>query len=198
MSSVSSVGTSAVDLYQWLSQITQQSPTTTPVSNATSASDPDAAAEAQGSNTANGTRHAGGHHHHHGFASKVESAVTTALQSAPSGSDPNQVIKDAITQALQGGQSGGKTGKAGNDGDADDQAGASTASSTSASGTTSANGSTSGSSFTQLLASYGVNAQQFQQDLQSALASQLTGGSGVDFATLFKSFPPGSMFQATA
>jgi len=199
MSSISSVGTNSVNLFQWLSQIGQQPSATTQAANAvTTAQDPNAASVGQDPTVpTSGAGQASGHHHHHGFASKVESAVTTALQSAPSGSDPNQVIKDAITQALQAGKSGGKSG---NDGDASDPSGAGGIAGTTATGTSSVNGSSNSNSFVQLLQSYGINAQQFQQDLQSALSSQQTGGSGgsgVDFATLFKSFPPGSMFQAT-
>ena len=47
--------------------------------------------------------------------------------------------------------------------------------------------------FSQTLQSAGVDPQQFQQDLQAALQnSNGTSSSGFDFATLFRSFPPGS------
>ena len=118
---------------------------------------------------AGGAQGTSGHHHHHGggFAKKIESAVTTALEIAPAGSDPNQIIKDAIAQ---GGRSRptrhrrrwhcrwpefphGQLLRLG--------------------GTTldtlgSANGNTL---FSQLLQSDGVTSQQFQQDFQAALAA---------------------------
>ena len=57
------------------------------------------------------------------------------------------------------------------------------------------------SSFNQLLQSYGVDPQQFGQDLQSALSGAQggsgSGGTTVDFATLFQSFPPGSAIETT-
>lgn len=237
MSSVSGVGNNS--LYQWLQALTGNSSTS--AISSTSSTPAQGAAQDPFQALA-GISGGGGHHHHHGgFAQKIESAVTTALQNAPSGSDPNQVIKDAITQALQAGKPGA-TGAAGNDGDGDDQDGVAN-SSTSGSSTLSALSNASGNAFTQLLQSvgvtgqqfqqdfqsalatagtasggstvsgissasdaafsqllqsYGVSSQQFQQDLQSALAGGSTGSStnGINFATLFKSFPPGSFIQA--
>ena len=191
MSSISSVSTNGVDLYQWLSQIGQQ-PSSNQQDAVVAAQNVDGTPAAQNPAASSDETTQTHHHHHHGFSSKIESAVTAALQSAPSGSDPNQVVKDAIAQALQAGKPADPS--SGDAFNARDQSGAGGA----AAATGTVNGSSNSNTFVQLLSSYGINAQQFQQDVQDALSGQQTNGSGVDFATLFKSFPPGTLFQTTA
>jgi hypothetical protein len=183
MSAVSSAG-SSTDLYQLLQSLnnTTNDPTTASLIAAnTSPTDPSDPTDSSSTDATDSTGEAGsGHHkHHHGISPKIESAVTSALQSAPPGSDPNDVVKSAITQALQGGTAAGGS-QSGAGGTAD---GAGSPSSDQS------------AAFSQLLQSYGINAQQFQQDLQSAVQG---GSNGTpDFATLFKSFPPGSAIEAT-
>ena len=185
MSAISS--STGPDLYQWLQQVgLQPSTSASPNPVATAATQAQNALsnpqDPNATDTASATPHHHGHHQHQNAAGKIESAVTSALQSAPDGSDPNQIIKDAITKALQSGNS--QSNNANNPSPT----------------TTNTNGSnTSGTSdpFTQLLQSHGINPQQFQQDLQDALSTQSSGGSSVDFATLFKNFAPGSLLQTT-
>ena len=113
MSSISSAGGSS--LTQWLQQISAQSPNGT-ASAATTASalagtqDSDGDNDGSGSAPAGAAQGSGRHHGHHGFAAKIESAVTSALSSAPAGSDPNQVIQDALKQLLGGDTTQSSTG----------------------------------------------------------------------------------------
>lgn len=184
MSSVSSVSGSA-DLYTVLQQINGQSTTST---DNTSATDPTQAAQ-----QTQGSKHA---HKHHGggkggLSSQVESAVTSALQDAQPGDDPNTLIQNAIAAALKKAQEGGAASVQG-DGDAD--AGATTQGTGPQSGQ---GGAVSQSDFESLLKSNGVDPKQFQQDFQAAVQSVQQGGS-VDFASLFQSFPAGSAVDTVA
>ncbi len=131
-----------------------------------------------------------GHHHHHGggkggaLFNQLQSAVTSALESAQADgtdSDPNQIIQNTINKVLSG-QQNGSTGT--------------TTSATDASAPTTTS-TTSKAAFQQLLASNGIDAQQFQQDFQAAIQEAQNGGS-TDASGIFSSFPPGSAVDTTA
>jgi len=131
---------------------------------------------------------AGRYHHHHGGQAfgQIQSAVTTALQSAQANgsADPNQIIQDAIEKVLQGGagsQSAGTAEQAATS-DADGDANAAP---TSQAGTTDTNSQT----FFQMLQSLGVDPAQFHKDFLAAV--QAAQGGQVDPGTAFQSFPPG-------
>jgi hypothetical protein len=169
MSSISSTGTNPNDPYYTLLQQLngQNAAGSSAASNSASvdALDPptdDATASAASAEAHEGRRR-------HGLSGQIESAVSGALQSAAPGTNPNQTIQNAIEKALKNGVEQGAT-----------QTGATATA-------------TPQSTFAQTLQSAGVDPQQFQQDLQAALQnSNGTSSSGFDFATLFRSFPPGS------
>jgi hypothetical protein len=107
---------------------------------------------------------------------KLEKAVSDALQSVKSSSqaDPNKAIQDALTKIFKSGPA------AGDEDNADDS---------------SASATNAGQSFSDILASFGVTASQFQNDVQAAV--QKAGPSGqVSAAALFKSFSTGSTLDA--
>jgi hypothetical protein len=128
---------------------------------------------------------------------QIQSAVTSALQSAQSSAstnNPNQVIQNAITQIFKSKQNNangqsGQTSVSGNDPDGDGD--------TDTPGVADNDGSTTQSAFAQLLQSNGVNAQQFQQDFLSAVQSAQNGGSS-DASSVFSTFPPGSLVDTLA
>ena len=133
-----------------------------------------------------------------GFFKQLQDAVTGALGSTSNTTDPNTLIQAAIKQ-LFAGQSPSTSSTTGNtaapttdrDGDSDG--------STSASDSTdSTNAAAPQSAFSQLLNSFGVSSQQFQQDVQTALQSSSSNGGAVDVSKLFKSFPPGSVIDTLA
>jgi hypothetical protein len=138
-----------------------------------------------------------GHHHHHhhhgggggGSFSKIEQAVTSALQTAQEDgtADPNTIIKDAITKVLQGssqGTSASTTPATATDTDADTNAGATDQAASGSQG------------FTALLQSLGVDPQQFHADFVGAV--QAAQGGQVDPSTALQSFPPGTTIDTTA
>ena len=108
------------------------------------------------------------------FVAQLESTITSALNSAGSLSDPNQVVQGAITQLLTGGSTQNSAGSATNEPTSQQ------------------------SSLSQLLTSYGVNGDQFQQNLQAALQNSANTGGPVDFATVFQNLPPGSAVNVLA
>jgi hypothetical protein len=169
--------------------------TSTQASSASNASA--GTASAANANASSGTLSTGGHHHKHGSSAfdKLANALTSALQSATSSgstaTDANQTITDALTKIF-------KNGSLGSIGSADTSV---TDSATDADSTddTDASTSTTGglpAEFAKTLASFGVTPQQFQTDLSSALKSAQQSG-GFDISKLFKSFPTGSVVDAT-
>lgn len=92
-----------------------------------------------------------------GLLKQIESAVTGALQSAPSSADPNQVVQKAIENVL-------KNPNADSDGD-DDGTDPVTAQKT----------------FAQTLKSFGVTPDQFQKDLAGAVQSVQNASSTSSF-----------------
>jgi hypothetical protein len=138
----------------------------------------------------------GGHHRHHGIGggaaggaagaggqqqvSSLLDTIASALQSADPSADPNQVIEDTVTKLLQSGTTG-----------------ANGAASTSL-GTVQAAGTQASNqqSFVQLLQAHGVNLQQFQSDLLTAVKDAQNGK--VNPATALQSLPPGSALNLTA
>jgi hypothetical protein len=132
----------------------------------------------------------GGHHHHGGgkdgaLFNQLQSAVSSALESAQADgteTDPNQIVQDTIAKVLNG-QQNGSTG--------------STSSSADPSAPTTTSSTESKAAFQQLLASNGIDAQQFQQDFQAAIQSAQNGGSS-DASSIYSNFPPGSAVDTTA
>jgi hypothetical protein len=197
MSSVSSVGSNA-GLYSWLQALgvtgTTNSPTTTtPVQ---SGQDSDGDDDGSTASTSSSVQGSGGHHGHggHHFASKIESAVTDALNSAKaagSTTDPNQIIQTVIESIL----SQGKAAKGSAASDASGSDGAANAGSSSATDPNSP--AAQQAAFQQLLSSYGVNPAQFQKDFQTAVQTSLGSNAPLDFAKLFQSLPPGTLLNTT-
>jgi hypothetical protein len=177
MSSVSGIGNSSLnplDPYS-LQQANGQGTTQT------SATDLNATT----TDSTDGTEASSGHHHHHGgggggISSQIESAVTSALQDAPDGADPNQTIQDAIAGVLKQGSGPSLTDP-----------------SQTATDGTDGTGSTSEGDFNTLLQQHGINPKQFQEDFQTAVKNIQNNGT-VDFGSLFKSFPPGAAVDTTA
>jgi hypothetical protein len=209
MSTVSAAGNAGQDLYSFLRSVSGNTPAPATQQatsgGAVAAADPSqaaapgaAAADPAASSQPAGVRH---HRHHHGggggFRAKIESAVSSALQSAKSSGDStdvNQVIQDAISKVLKDGPgnspaAGGPSQAAGNAAnsapatgtgqDADATSGPSDPSSTSGQTDT----------FAQLLQQYGVSHDQFRSDLQAAF--QNANGGAPDLSSAFKRFPPG-------
>jgi len=131
------------------------------------------------------------------FFQQIQSAVTSALQSAQSNSsttDPNQLIQQAISQLFKNQQNSttgnsSQTNVAASDPDRDGDK--------DAPGVADKDGSSTQSAFTQLLQSNGVNARQFQQDFLSAVQSAQNGGSS-DVGSVLSTFPPGSLVDTLA
>jgi hypothetical protein len=111
----------------------------------------------------------------HALMAKIESAVTTALQSSPSNAsaNPDQVIQNAITQVLSA--NAGST-----------QSTASTSQSPTDNESVQAN-------FIQTLKEFGIDPQQFRQDLFSALQNFKGGATGANAASQL--FPSGSILN---
>lgn len=183
MSSVGGLGQSIIQYLQNLNSNPLASQTAT-------ASDASIVQDADGDGDGSTQGVGGGHYHHHGggeFFQQIQSAVTSALQSAQSSdlsSDPNQVIQNAIAQVIKLYQSGAN----------------STADQTASNGTPSpadGKGPAANGAFAQLLQSNGVDPQQFQQDFLSAIQSAQSGQSA-DAASVFSSFPSGSAVDTVA
>lgn len=186
MSAVSSMD-AGQGLYQFIQQLGAGSATTA----AAPASATDATSSATATDSSQTTQATGGGHHHHGHGAmfgKIESAVTSALQSAQADgdSDPNKVIEDAIAKVFQNsanGSTGAGTQRAGGsdpDGDGD----------TDAPGATDIDAGSAKQAFLQTLQSLGVDPQQFHADFVAAIKDAQNGQ--VDPAAALKSFPPGS------
>lgn len=109
---------------------------------------------------------------------KIEAAVTTALQSSQTNAsaDPNQVIQNAISQVLTANASSTQTA-------------ATTAQTPTDDGSTEA-------TFLQTLRQFGIDPQQFHQDLVAALQSFKGGATGASIASL--PFPSGSLLNTSA
>jgi hypothetical protein len=203
MSSISGIG-------QGINPYLQSLSVTPPASQATTAT---ASTATQGTTDDSGTSSqavSGGHHHHHhgggggggSLFSEIQSAVSTALQSAQtngSASDPNKVVEDAIAQVIKNHQNGAsgtqnQTSPSATDPDGD---GDTAAASTGSTGSTNSTGSTDRSTFDQLLQSNGIDPQQFQKDFLSAVQTAQNGGSA-DASDVFSNFPPGSVVDTLA
>ena len=138
-------------------------------------------------------RHKHGKGSHGGF-DKLANAVTSALQQASNGgsgsitTDPNATITNALAQIFKTGSLGGAPDAEGDSATPPSNNAALTSASTTA---------TPGlpDSFVQTLKSFGVTPQQFQSDLAAALKGAQENG-GVDTASVFKSFPVGSIVDS--
>jgi len=120
---------------------------------------------------------------------QIQQAVTSALQSIQSGSssNPNQIIEQAIAQALQGtnGASGATGASTDSDGDNDNSGGGAASSLSGA------------QSFFQTLQENGIDPQQFRSDFLSAI-QQAQQGNPNSTTTAFSSFPLGLSVDAAA
>src|SRR5579884_1828164 len=189
MSAVSSVSGNGQALYQFIQSLQGDAQTNATSTAAAAGTDP-----SQSSGQSTGQVQGAHHHHHHGGHggdfSKIESAVTDALQSAQASgntSDPNQVIQDAIAKVFKdngiGGPSSTTTGQKANGADRDND------------GDTHAAGQADGNdpaqqAFLQTLQSFGVDPQQFHADFLAAVKD--AQGGQVDPSTVLKNLPPGS------
>lgn len=199
MSVVSSIGSSGQGLYRFIQNLSAGGSLSAAPSSATDSTNSTAASGAQ--STQAGA--IGGHHHHHhggGLFQQIESAVSSALQSAQSSgssTDPNQIIQDAISKVIknQQNQSASGTNAAANgaqptgsdpDGDGD----------THSAGQAGSAGSSAQQAFFQTLQSLGVSPQQFHSDFLAAIQNAQNGQ--VDVGTAMKSFPPGSTVDTLA
>jgi hypothetical protein len=191
-------GNSAQSIFHYLQGLSGSQPTskTTPTTGATT--NGDASSALQGV--------AGGHHHRGGgskgahaseFFSQIQSAVTSALQSAQStgsSSDPNEVVQNAIAAVFKNQQNitGGAASQSGTTGSTSGASNAGGASSSSATGN-----STATSAFAQLLQANGVDPEQFHSDFLSAIQSAQSGGS-TDPSSVFANLPTGSVVDTFA
>jgi hypothetical protein len=133
-----------------------------------------------------------GQHHHHGggeLRSKIETAVTSALQNNNGTQDINTVITNAIKQALDPEDN--------LDGSASSTAANSTANPNATSTSGAATPGSAHAAFLQLLQSNGVTPQQFNSDLLSAFQSSV-GGNAPDYSSAFSSLAPGSLLNVVA
>lgn len=169
------------------------------------ATDSSATTDGSSSTATQSTQETHRHRHHGGaggqaFFSKLQAAVTTALQAAKSGgaTDPNQAVQNAIESVIKGGSSSSSDGST-------PVASSTDASATQDASSTPDQASTTSSAvdpeaarqaFFQTLQSYGVDAHQFHQDFLSAIHDARNGQD--DSGGAFKSFPPGSTLDETA
>jgi hypothetical protein len=197
MSSIAGLGQSLLQRYQ--SFAAQQSSATQAIANTSSVP------------TATGLPAVptGGHHHGHGShgaqnvsLSKIASAVTNALKSAPAGakSNPNQLIQNAITQLLSGtsGTSSTQTATPLNGIASTNAASISTIDpeETNATNETDTDENFSPASFLQTLQNFGVSPEQFREDFMTAMKTANASQTGT--SNPFKKFPPGSLLDTTA
>jgi hypothetical protein len=194
MSSISGSGSSTQGILQYLQSLqASQSASQTPSATDSTSS----------GNASNALQALGGGHRHRGggkgggasaFFSQIQTAVTSALQSAQSSgstTDPNQTIQNAIEQVFKNLQNGSTaTGSASTASNSSSAASGSTRS-------TDGSGSTQGSAFAQLLQANGVDPEQFHSDFLSAIQSAQSGGSP-DASSVFSGFPTGSAVDTIA
>ena len=192
---MSSIG--SVDVGQGLSQLLQRLSLARPTQSAssTAAVSP---ANAGNSNTITNQDVQGAHRRNRensALFSKIDSAVTSALQSAQSNgsSDPNKVVQDAIAKVFKDNNitpptpsANGRVSASDPDGDGDSHV----------AGHFGTNDNSAQQSFLQTLQSFGVNAQQFRNDFLTAVKDAQAGQASP--STAFKSFPPGSVVDTTA
>ena len=113
----------------------------------------------------------------------IQQSVTSALASVQgdTAADPNQVVQNAIAQAIKQTGTNSTSSTPSSDPDGDGEVTNSTQSTDSSSPT---------QSFFDTLQSNGINPQQFQNDFLSAVQQAQQGGS-VDPSTVFNGFPTG-------
>lgn len=194
MSSISSIGGGDLGLSQFYQQISGA--TASPAAAAPAAVD-SATVTDPAADTTQAAQASGHHHHGHGggLFKKIESAVTTALQSAQSdpSADPNKVVEDAIAKVFKDNgvtPPNGTDASAGvkpndPDGDGDQDA------SGQGGGVSSAK-----SAFAQTLQGFGIDPAQFHSDFLAAVKDAQNGSS--DPSSLFQDFPVGSTVDTTA
>lgn len=118
-----------------------------------------------------------------GMRGRFETSIADALIQAPAGSDPNQIIQDTLAELMNNelANLGGSRHGRGKDGDK---------------AKVDPNADSPQAQFLQMLQAHGVDAQQFQKDLQLALAKVQNGA--VDLSGPFANFPPGAEIDAVA
>jgi hypothetical protein len=196
MSSLSVSGLSQ-GLNQWFgsSSAASSASSTTSASNSAPASPTSAGAASPA--TQGTAQQIGGHHRHgHGggkLFQQIQDAVTSALQSAKSGSgnsDPNQVIEDAIAKVFKQAGKASPTGAVG----AQQAADSSSDDNVDAPGEADASNS-SQTAFLKTLQSLGVSPQQFKTDFAAAVKDAQQSGN-LDVSAALKSLPKGSTLDA--
>ena len=191
MSSISGVGSSLFTYFQGVSGTSQAGQTSATGVASQSASGVDADHDGDSGVQGHGHGHRG-----HGSFGKVADAVTSALQSAQSGSDPNQVIKDAIAKVL--GQAGQSSASPTTQTSGSASATQASSSDPDGDGDTQSPGQVdndaSKTSFLKTLQSFGVDPQQFRQDFLAALGN----AGGTPSAGSIEPFPPGSLVNVAA
>jgi hypothetical protein len=115
-----------------------------------------------------------GHKHGGGMLKKIEQAVTSALQSSSPSADPNQVVQDAIANALKQGANPQSTSVTDTDGDNDAAA---------------------QQTFLQTLKSFGITPERFRNDLATAIQNSQKGGTS---GSSVSAFPPGLFLDTAA
>ena len=161
------------------------------------------------------TQKAQGHHRHRGggLLKSIQDAVTSALQSTSadgstnstdgSATDLNKVIEQAIAQVFKQGPGGaGQAGKGTSAEEGGLPPGPPPAPPNAAAGDSNITSSSESSdssglqAFLQLLQSFGIDKQQFQNDLKAAIKD--ARGGQVEPSKIFKSIPAGAVVDATA
>jgi hypothetical protein len=145
----------------------------------------------------------GMHHHHRGggggggedgkMFQQIQSAVTSALQSAGSNTsaDANSVVENAIASVFKNALNGGTAGtQTTNTATEPDEADTPETSDTDASSSTQ-------QGFASFLQQYGIDPQQFRDDFTAAVQS-VQNGNQADPSSVFGSFPPGLIVDQKA
>jgi hypothetical protein len=199
---ISGIAGNVGGIFNWLGQVTgigsqnqaSQVSSTSNVSS-TSSSGPSVNSSMTGNGTTSNIQ--GKHHHHHAsnLSSGMQSAITSALQNAPSGSNANSIIQNTITSFLSGASAAG--GASTNSMSStlatlENSATGSTGSAGSNSGTT---GSSLTEQFFQLLHNNGVTPQDFHQDLMSGIEQAQQNGGQPNVSSLFNNTGPGTLID---
>ncbi len=185
--SISGVGQG---LYAFLQSLSNK-----PQSQSANQTDATAAASATGQSV----RGAGHHHHggHGGMFKQIETAVTSAVQSAQSdGTDPNQAVEQAIAKVFKDNGITPPTQTAGGtSGDNTTPTAAAGATGTNAPSQSTSDSDPARQAFLAALQSVGIDPQQFHQDLLAAIQDAQNGQAT---SASSKSLPMGMSLDTTA
>jgi hypothetical protein len=182
-------------LMQQLAAKATATPATTATTPTTTATTTDTQATAGTTQSASSTPH---HHHKRAeFFKQIETAVTTALQTAQSdgsSTDPNKVIEDTIAKFFKDNNISLPTPASGNDASA--AASQNTNSTSQASAQQEASPGSVRQAFFDLLKNFGVSPQQFRNDFLTAIKDAQAGQANT--ATALQSIPVGSSINTLA